>query len=71
MRVDDYRYYGQICLGFGIILLVVGVVLPIFIISWFTDYGIAMAVVGAILIIVSQILYREYRLRSTQQQKTN
>jgi ABC-type sulfate transport system permease component len=52
-------------------LLVVGVVLPIFIISWFTDYGIAMAVVGAILIIVSQILYREYRLRSTQQQKTN
>ncbi|MGA2309828.1 MAG: hypothetical protein ABSG57_09820 [Candidatus Bathyarchaeia archaeon] len=71
MRVDDYRYYGQICLGFGIILLVVGVVLPIFIITWFTDYGIVMAVVGAILIVVSQILYREYRLRSTQQQKPN
>ncbi len=52
-------------------MLVVGVVLPIFIISWFTDYGIVMAVVGAILIVVSQILYREYRFRSTQQQKPN
>jgi hypothetical protein len=50
-------------------LLVVGVVLPISIISWFTDYGIVMAVVGAILIVVSQILYREYRFRRTQQQK--
>jgi hypothetical protein len=37
MGIDDYRFYGKICLIFGILRLVIGVVVAFFGISWWTN----------------------------------
>lgn len=82
LRVDDFRFYGRVCLIFGIILLAIGIVLPIATIDRYylnlnntyvhvpinaiipyLNEGIALGLVGVVMIIVSQILYREWRLR--------
>lgn len=78
MRVDDYRFYGKLCQGFGIFLFAIGIVLPIMTgyryydahLMRYGDYmmpylkhGIALIVIGVILIVISQIMYREYRFR--------
>jgi hypothetical protein len=34
LTVDDYRYYGQMCLGIGIILSLFGIVLPFLTMTW-------------------------------------
>lgn len=75
MRVDDYRFYGQLCLIFGIVLLVLGIIIPVLTMTsyyypWlgittyeapYLKHGIVLVAIGVILIVVSQMLYREYR----------
>ena len=80
MRVDDYRFYAQLCRIFGIILLTVGILLPIFTTSWYTflgrtyydapylGLGIALVISGIILITTDSILSREYNIRKVQRQ---
>jgi hypothetical protein len=82
LRIDDYRFYGHLCLSFGVILLLIGIALPIFTMKTWWSYfgtqyslpylghGIALAVVGIILIVVSQILYREYNFKVAEAKKT-
>jgi ABC-type Fe3+ transport system permease subunit len=79
LRVDDYRFYEQLCVVFGIVLLIIGIALPIFTTTvyrgWLTGnlhfdspylgHGIALVVIGVILIVISQILRREYKFRIT------
>jgi uncharacterized membrane protein len=80
LRVDDYRFYGQLCKIFGVALLVVGILLPIFTTTWYTflgrtyydspylGHGIALAAIGIVLIVLNLILVREYRFRTTKTQ---
>jgi uncharacterized membrane protein len=76
MRVDDYRYYGLILLVFGSILIVVGIFLPVstttvYRLLWwervdspFLPYGIALVILGIVLVVLSHIFLREYRFRT-------
>jgi hypothetical protein len=74
-RYDNYRFYGEVCLAFGILLLVIGIALLSLTTTWYTTFlgthvnspylaqGITLVVVGIILIVFSQLLQREYRFR--------
>jgi hypothetical protein len=79
LRVDDYRFYGELCLAFGILLIVIGIILPLATIRYYTlfgslisvespylGYGIVMVIIGIILIVLSQILHREYKVRANE-----
>jgi len=80
LRVDDYPFYGRLCRIFGIVLLVIGIAVPIFTTTvyrgWLTGRiyfdspylgsGIALVVVGVILIVCGQILFREYSFKKTE-----
>ena len=79
MRLDDYRFYSNICLIFGIILIFIGVVVPIATIKEvrylydlfppeyrvpYLAHGIIVTVVGIVLSTASLILKREHNIRS-------
>jgi uncharacterized membrane protein YdbT with pleckstrin-like domain len=81
LRVDDYQFYGRLCLGFGILLLLIGIALPIFTTTYYSVFGItyyvnspylgggiAMVIIGIILIVLSLVLFREYGFRLKEQQ---
>ena len=82
LRVDDYRFYGTLCLIFGIVLLAIGVLLPI--VTAEQEYyifqgtygnyvfpylmqGIAIGVFGIVMIVISLILFREHSFRKKEQ----
>jgi hypothetical protein len=82
LRLEDYRFYGRICQISGIVLICIGFALPvltayqqrylydIFPPEWrfpYLAHGIAVACLGIILFVASLILFREYRLRKTEQ----
>jgi uncharacterized membrane protein len=78
MRTDDFRFYGQLCRIIGIVLIVIGVILPILTAQYITYlynilppewrfpyliHGIALVTIGIVFIILSVVLYREYGWR--------
>lgn len=74
MRIDDYRFYGKLCLAFGMLMMVIGFAVAVLGIQWWTSWltgetyysdpylgvGAGIVIIGVILIVVSQLLYREY-----------
>jgi len=82
VRTEDYHYYSQVCLTFGIILIIIGFILPISTINrlflslgfWqegipYLGHGIALVIVGILLIVFSNILSREYNMRIEEKSK--
>lgn len=82
MRIEDYRFYGRLCQVFGIIFIAIGVLLPILTVQhiryvfdifppeWRFPYlihGIVLVCIGIVFIVASGILFREYRLRKTEE----
>jgi len=78
MRLEDYRFYAKLCLGFGIFFIIIGIVLPIvtayqvrylwgiFPPEWrfpYLAHGIVLFSIGIALILANVILSREYRIR--------
>jgi len=76
VRVEDYHFYGRICLLLGVPFTTIGLILLIATIAtgpvwryaygWvypFLGHGIALLVIGVALMIVSKVLFREYNLR--------
>jgi uncharacterized membrane protein len=89
LRIEDYRFYGQLCLGFGTLLLIIGCLVaffttifttgvspistllgPYFYGSPYVGEAIALVVMGIILIVGSQILFREWRIKSAETKQT-
>jgi hypothetical protein len=84
LRVDDYKFYRQLFLGFGILLLIIGIALPIFTLTFYSPFGstyyvnlpywgdgIAMVIIGIILIVLSQVLHRRHTFRLQEQQTSS
>ncbi len=86
MRIDDFRFYGLLLIsGITLLVIGIALPIatayqhyyPLLGIPEYSDWifpclnqGIVLGVLGAILIVVSQILYREYHIRPTEKEVT-
>lgn len=83
MRIDDFRFYGQLCRVIGLVLIIGGVALPMLTAQYITYvynilppewrfpylvHGVALVTIGIVCIILSVILFREYDIRKAETQ---
>jgi len=84
LRVADYRFYGNLCVAFGIVFISIGVALPILtaqVIRYAFDlfpptirfpyliHGIVLACIGVGFIVAAIILLREHKIRKREEKQ--